>query len=277
MTGRVNVASWIRPPAQSAYRASLGCHTKGGNLRAGTFIPMATHKVTARKTARPKQRTSPSKPRRARRAHLLIIECDSRKLAADGLNLGTAFAQLARTLFPDKRIAVVKTTSEENLKEELAAAFHTHGRFRSILIVGHSDATGLMLTADGPRTWESVGKWLQIFEPEFCFLAACSAGNSEAVRGLFQPVKTLRHIYGSPVILHKIQTTPLGILIWMLLKDGRLDEDQSGALRIVNYAMTGGQIYRWKRADTGMGAEVQPKLWDGIAKVLDLGPWDLLS
>jgi hypothetical protein len=39
------------------------------------------------------------------RAHLLIIECDSQKLAAQGLHLGTGFGQLATKLFPKKRIA----------------------------------------------------------------------------------------------------------------------------------------------------------------------------
>jgi hypothetical protein len=139
---------------------------------------------------------------------LLIIECDSKKLAANGLNLGTTFADLARKVFTRKRIGLVQTTSEEKLKENLSAVLRDYGRFRSIFIVGHSNATGLMLTADGLRNWESVGNWLQIFEPEFCFLAACSAGKSGALRELFQPVKTLRQIYASPVTLHKFQATP---------------------------------------------------------------------
>ena len=63
----------------------------------------------------------------------------------------------------------------------------------------------------------------------------------------------------------------------MLLKDGRLDEDQSGALRIANYVMTGGQLYRWRRTEAGLGEEVQSSLWDGVAKLMDRGPWDLLS
>ena len=33
----------------------------------------------------------------------------------------------------------------------------------------------------------------------------------------------------------------------MLLEEGRIDEDQSGALSLVNYALTGGQLYRWRR------------------------------
>jgi hypothetical protein len=207
----------------------------------------------------------------------LIIECDSEKLALDGLNLGSVFGQFSKTLFPEKRIAVVQTSSEQNLKEDLADVFIQHGRVRSILIVGHSNEAGLVLTADGLRSWNVVGNWLQKFEPEFCFLAACQAGKSEAVRDLFTTIKTLRQIYASPAALYKNQIPPLAVLIGMLLKDGKIDEDQSGALRLVNYVLTGGQLFRWKRAEAGPGEEVKARLLDGAASLLDRGSWDLLE
>jgi len=218
---------------------------------------------------RAKRRHVQARRRPKPRAHLLIIECDSRKLASDGLDLGSAFGQAAKTLFPGKRIAVVQTSSEQKLKEDFADVFREYGKFRSILLVGHSNEAGLMLTADGHRTWAAVGNWLQSFEPEFCFLAACRAGRSEAVRNLFKPVRTLRQIYASPAALYKNQVSPLALLIGMLLKGGRIDEDQSGALRLANYVLTGGQIYRWKRVDTGAGEEVRARLLDTVASLLD--------
>jgi len=118
------------------------------------------------------------------------------------------FGQLVKTLFPEKRLAIVQTSSEGKLQEDLANAFQEHGRVRSILIVGHSNEAGLVLTGDGLRTWSVVGNWLQKFEPEFCFLAACRAGRSEAVRDLFKRIKTLRQIYASPTVLYKNQTPP---------------------------------------------------------------------
>jgi hypothetical protein len=63
----------------------------------------------------------------------------------------------------------------------------------------------------------------------------------------------------------------------MLLKDGKIDEDQSGALRLVNYVLTGGQLYRWKRAETGTGEEVKARLLDGVSSLFDRGSWDLLE
>lgn len=226
---------------------------------------------------RAKRRVLPAKPRSKPRAHLLIIECDSQKLAADGLNLGCAFGQLAKTIFPGKNIAIVQTSTEQKLREDLAGVFQKFGRFRSILLVGHSNETGLALTGDGLRSWEVVGNWLKVFDPEFCFLAACRAGKSEAVRKLFKPVPSLRQIYASPSALYKNQVSPLALLIGMLLKDGRIDEDQSGALRLANYVLTGGQLYRWKRAETGPGDEIKATILDAVASLIDRGSWDLLE
>jgi len=86
-----------------------------------------------------------------------------------------------------------------------------------------------------------------------------------------------RQIYASPTALYKIQTPALAVLIGMLLKTGKIDEDQSGALRLANYVLTGGQLYRWKRAETGPGEEVKARLLDGVASLFDQGTWDLLE
>src|ERR1700734_1518028 len=171
---------------------------------------MPSRRVHAKRAKRP---VPPAKPQSKPRAHLLIIECDSRKLAADGLNLGSAFGQLAQTIFPGKNIAMVQTSTEEKLREDLAEVFQKFGRFRSILIVGHSTDGGLILTSDALRSWDFVGNWLQVFDPEFCFLAACRVGNSGAVRNLFKPVPSLRQIYASPTALYKNQVSPLALLI----------------------------------------------------------------
>jgi hypothetical protein len=208
---------------------------------------------------------------------LLIIECDSRKLGVDGLNLGSAFGELAKTIFPGKNIAVVQTSTEQKLGEDLAEVFQKFGRFRSILLVGHSNETGLVLTGDGLRGWPVVGNWLKVFEPEFCFLAACRAGRTAAVRELFKQIKTLRHIYASPAALYRNQTPPLALIIGMLLKDGRINEDLAQALRLINYPLTGGQLYRWRRSDTGPGEEIKATILDAVASLLDRGPWDLLE
>jgi len=198
------------------------------------------------------------------------------------MDLGTAFARLtnndfARALRPHKRIVLVRTSSVDRLMRDLAETFDEHGRFRSILIVGHSNQAGLELTSDSVLcSWRGVGNWLQPFEPEYVFLAACEAGKSAVVRDLFVPMKkTLHQVYASPTTLHITQTPPLAVLILMLLYNGKIDETHSGALRLGNYILTGGQLFRWKREETGPGEEITAASCDAIASFLDRGVWDL--
>jgi hypothetical protein len=230
-----------------------------------------------RKKATTKRR--PAKPvRKPPRAHLLIIECESGKLARQGMHLGTGFSQIIKGWLPGKRVAIVQTSTEAKMADDLAKVFAEYGRFRSVLIVGHSDAELLNMTSDGPRPWATVGKWIKLFEPEFLFLAACEAGQSKAVRNVFESAgENLRQIYACPVPLHKIHTAPMGVLIYMLLTQGKINPEQSQALRAVHYGLSGGQLFRWRRNETGPGEELRGKLWDVIGKTLYFGEWDLLK
>jgi hypothetical protein len=236
---------------------------------------MATKK---RRPASSRKKAIAVSTRKPTRAHLLVIECDSRKLASQGLHVGTAFGQFAQKLFTDKRIVVVQTSTEDKLRDDLARVFQAHGRFRSVLIVGHSDPTVLALTSDKPPSpWAVVAQWLRIFEPEFLFLAACEAGQSVAVRDVFKGIPGLRQIYASPVLLYKSHVAPLGVLICMLLSNGRINSEQSQALRIVHHVVYGGQLYRWVRKESGPGQELKGALWDAVSSAINFGPRDLLD
>jgi hypothetical protein len=93
---------------------------------------------------------------------------------------------------------------EQKLVQDLADVFQQYGCFRAILIVGHSNETGLALTSDGQGSWSAVGSWFNKFEPELCFLPACSADKSHSVRDVFSSIKTLRQVYASPCALNGI-------------------------------------------------------------------------
>lgn len=239
---------------------------------------MSPRRKPPKKKSRQAKSRSPAAERRPHvRAHLLVIECDTAKLAGDKLNFGRPFAESLISLFPGKRIALVQTYSEAALLCDLAKVFAEYGRFRSILVIGHSNESGLVLTADGLRSWDVVGKWLRQFEPEFCFLAACEAGRSAAVRELFAPIPKLRQIFASPVTVYPEQLSPLAALVFMLLKDGRIDEGGSSFLRFTNYALTGGQLFRWKRRESGPGEEFKGTLQDLAADLLARGPRSILE
>lgn len=51
----------------------------------------------------------------------------------------------------------------------------------------------------------------------------------------------------------------------MLLREGKIDEDQSGAVRLLNHVLFGGQLIRWRRKETGPGEEVKERVVDSFA------------
>jgi hypothetical protein len=207
--------------------------------------------------------------RRSPAAHLLILECQEQKLAGQALNFGSEILPFLKASFPTKRIVLLPTSGRSELGSSLAEAFTMYGRFRSVLVVGHSNAMGLQLTNDYFCSWPALGQWLTKFEPEFLFLAACEAGRSDAVRGLFPPIPSLREVYASPIQFYVDQSAPLVALIALLLQNHKIDSDASSFIRTLNYAITGGQILRWTRGEAGEGEELTGRLWDSLAFVFN--------
>ena len=89
------------------------------------------------------------------------------------------------------------------------------------------------------------------------------------MRSLFAPAPSLREVYASPIQFYAGQSTPLVLLIASVLKDRKIDSEASSLMRTLNYAITGGQIFRWRREEVGKGEEVSAKLWDSLPGVLN--------
>src|SRR5260370_37603591 len=79
-------------------------------------------------------------------AHLLVLECQDQKLSGQALNFGSRIVPFLKALFPSKRLVLVPTSSLSDLAPLLAEASAKYRRFRSVLIVGHSNAMGLQVT-----------------------------------------------------------------------------------------------------------------------------------
>lgn len=86
---------------------------------------------------------------------------------------------------------------------------------------------------------------------------------------LFAPVPSLREVYASPIQFYANQSAPLVALIVLALKDRKIDSDASSFMRTLNYAITGGQIFGWRREEVGKGEELSAKLWDSLPGVLN--------
>ena len=207
--------------------------------------------------------------RRPPASHLLIIECEPDKLAQQRLNFGSAAASLLVTLFPTKKIVLVHGTSVGALGQALADAVKANDRFRTVLIVGHSNEEGLQLTPQEFFSWQAVANWVAPFQPEFLLLAACRAGRSAAIRNLFEGVSSLKEIYASPVKFFSDQTHPFAGLLLAVLKYRKIDEAVARLLQASGYAFNDGLIYRWRRRDMRHPNQLNRLGWDLLGDIFN--------
>lgn len=207
--------------------------------------------------------------RRTPAAHLLVIECEAEKLTQQQLDLGSKAAALLQLIFPKKKIVLVKTSAVDELSRSLAEILGSHKRFRTILVVGHSNEQGLKLTSENGFKWRAIARWLSPFNPEFLLLAACHAGKFAAVQDLFTEIKSLREVYASTVKLFRDQSDPLVGLIIALLKHRKIDEDYFRILQAAGYAISDGLLYRWKRGEVVRGDEIKGIAWNIMGDLLN--------
>lgn len=207
--------------------------------------------------------------RRPPASHLLVIECDPAKLARERLDFGSRFVALFQGLFLKKKIVLVKAPSRDELCRALGETMHSHYRFRTILVVGHSNEAGLQLTPDDFYEWSAVGEWLKPFQPEFLLLAACSAGKSAGIGRLFSELQTLREIYASPVTLFSDQSHPFALLLGAILKNRKVDQTFLRGLQAAGYAFVDAIIYRFNRNETRSGKELERFAWDVFGDLIN--------
>jgi hypothetical protein len=209
------------------------------------------------------------KPRRVPASHLLIIQCEPDKMTQQGLDFGNKVAAICSLPFHKKKIVIAKAYSKEELCRALGETLESHDRFRTILVVGHSDEHGLQLTPGNFYDWEVVGDWLKPFKPEFLLLMACRAGRSLGVRPLFQRVPSVRQVFASPVAFFSDQTHPLAGLLLALVKNRKVDESWLRALQVGGYLFKDALLYRWKRGETLRSGNVERAGWDLLGDLLD--------
>jgi hypothetical protein len=238
-----------------------------------SFITMSSKKNRNKLVTGMKGDTKLSRsPKRARRppaAHLLVLECEAEKLANQRLDIGSKASTLLQSLFPEKKIVLVKTSSVDDLGRSLAEALNSHKRFRTILVVGHSNEQGLKLTAESGFKWGAIARWLSPFNPEFLLLAACHAGKFRATQELFAEIKSLREIYASPVKLFRDQSDPLVGLLIALLKNRKVGEKYFRLLQAAGYTISDGLLYRWKRGEVVRMDEIAGVAWNILGDLLN--------
>ncbi len=83
-----------------------------------------------------------------RRKPLLILECDSNKLDQQNLALGSDLRNYVKLFFPQNPINFIRSDSEAELLKAMAEFFEAEQSCKNVVIVGHSNKSGLKISAD---------------------------------------------------------------------------------------------------------------------------------
>lgn len=210
-------------------------------------------------TPRTRRKTAPS---------LLILQVDSHRIKADGLDM-TAVARGPATissLFSSARCKIAETTNLDSF-QRLVRDAADQGRWDVVVIIGHSNAHGLKIASDRFSTWEEVGAELKPLKPRRLVLIACKGGRASGANALFRKLRDLRRIYACPVNCSKdLGKVMLGLVPVAV-------ENKAPRRRLIRYAQgltalsVGGQLRHWARNEDKDNPHGQ--LFDILADLID--------
>jgi hypothetical protein len=229
-------------------------------------MPSREKRGKGRKPNKTKRR--PRQSLKAKESSLLILECDAIRLADQSISIAQDLHGIVRTYVPNAVTSLVQATSQHVLLSELAWYKEEHGRFTVIVVVGHSNVSGLQLTGDNFASWEAFARWLEPFQPKRIVLVACEAGRWLPSKALFEGITTLQEIYGSPVPTTVQQASVVKILVPYLLSGHRLSTEFLRLMQLGNFLFTGGVLFRQTRKDFRRAGTDEAAVWTGLEELL---------
>jgi hypothetical protein len=223
--------------------------------------------VSGGRQRRVRKRPIGERRRPHRTPSILIVECDSATLRSQAISMAADLERIVRTVVPSATIRLVSATSQESLLSGLGRCKEECGGFDNVAIVGHSNRRGLRLAPGLSVPWDKLGLWIEPFRPKRAILVACEAGGWLPSEALFNGIRTLREIYGSPVVTTEKQAASVTVLVPYLMLDNRLPRDIL-AVHLVNFALTGGVIFRHTRKQFQKAGPVEAAVWTGWEEIL---------
>jgi hypothetical protein len=225
------------------------------------------------------RKSGPSKSRAAlkrssrkvarRKPSLLILECDSEKLTRQSLSVAGELLAAVRVITPQVATVLVQTTSQNDLLQKLARCKEDHDRFSLIVVIGHSNSTGIRLTAENGVSWSSFAKWTETFEPKKMVLLACRAGQMLPAGALFDGIPSLDEIYASPTYITKEQCRLVVLLILYLLGVKSQEPEILRLIQLLNFMLTLGGVFRWTRKEYRAAGLAEAVEWNLIQHLID--------
>ncbi len=203
-----------------------------------------------------------------RRKPVLILECDSDTLASQNLAVGVELSAWLEVFFPRNPLHLLQSRTRADLLKEFAALKQSGQSFGNVVVIGHSNRSGLKINADDFITWEAVGGWLELFDPRRLFLLACEAGQWLPCAALFKKLPKLDEIVGSPVPANKEQQYFILASVLHQLDAKQADSELIKMLQIGNFLLNKGVMFRQTRTTYERGGREQGEIWTHIAEPL---------
>jgi hypothetical protein len=204
-----------------------------------------------------------------RRKGVLIVECDSAKLERQNLALGHQLHAAVKLAFPRNPVELARADTRADLLKRLGTLAETGQRYRSIVIIGHSNRNGLQLTSDMFFEWGAVARWFGPFDPHRIILIACEAGRWLPCAALFNGIPCLKEIYGSPVPTYKDQALFVLVLVLYALGAKQTDRALLQLMQAGNLLITKGLMFRNTRRDYERGGDAEGALWSAAEAFID--------
>lgn len=235
-----------------------------GNSRRPARAKGRTSRPTSRKVS-----TRGAKPRRSRRRGpaLLVIECDIDKLAQDGFTIGRDVLTVVAKLCPGIAVRSVRARTSDELLHDLGQVASESFLATVVMVACHSNHAGLKLASDLFVPWRSFASWLAPFEPRHVAVFGCEGGRWLPSQALFEGIRSLQAVYGSPVPHTQNEMSVLKLLVPFLLSGGKLSADAHLLAQAVNFAATGGLIARATRKDVAGSDPWKAVLWTGLEEL----------
>lgn len=164
---------------------------------------------------------------------LLIIECDSRRLASESISIAGEFDAIRAVLSPRSTSELLRIESQDELKHNLANLSEKFRGAKAIILIGHSNRDGIRIRTD-PNTnfrretifqWETMASWISWFRPKHLVIVACEAGQWPSKQAFFSTIRELKSMFASPVTITADQANILKLLVPYLLSTQRIDPE----------------------------------------------------
>jgi hypothetical protein len=182
---------------------------------------------------------------------LLILECDTTKLASQRLSVAQDLHNIVRILPNKFTVEVALIRSKQDMVDNFADYTEKYRGIKLVVVIAHSNNSVISLAPELSETsWSGFAEWLKPFSPQKLVCIACKAGQFPPSRTLFDEIPKLTEIFASPVELWIHQVEAMKLLIPYLVMAAKVDSDLIILGQWIAFMRNGGLILHIKRRQT---------------------------